>query len=407
VVSKPITNGLLVTSGLWLFAQDATLRKSLAWPMLGLNQGAGTGSTQQLRPLLSVIRGAAAADSVNSVLLFSNADSVMSANDVDAWVQGYVSGYGGRRPVIHTINLVDGASYTGSIVVNGVEYPGSGYLLQGVAEVMGGMHFETRERDWTYITENLAYSPFDRMDTLRIVVSPDGTPGALREWWEIAPESGNYRKPRFFMGVSGPAQSTTFDVFARFLKTPGEIHRVATAYANADTTPHVLATMMGWEKLKQKLLTSSTDTAGIVRSAMTFNLLCDYTSLICLEPDSLHHPLVNPLDESGFTTAVTDERATADSLVCGAYPNPFNGQTTIRVSVPRASDVTITIFNMLGQRIRESTREGVSGVLTSVWSGTSERGTAVASGVYFVRVSIKELANGHQNTRMLRLLFLK
>lgn len=69
------------------------------------------------------------------------------------------------------------------------------------------------------------------------------------------------------------------------------------------------------------------------------------------------------------------------------YPNPFNPETTIRYSLPQASEVTLKIYNVLGQRIRtlvDGRKE--AGNYSIQWDGLSDRGQNVSSGVYFVEI---------------------
>jgi len=69
------------------------------------------------------------------------------------------------------------------------------------------------------------------------------------------------------------------------------------------------------------------------------------------------------------------------------YPNPFNPSTTIRFDLPVPSNVTITIFNVLGQR-----------VMTPIDNQLMEEGqksssinlVSLASGAYFYRLDVKE-----------------
>jgi hypothetical protein len=70
------------------------------------------------------------------------------------------------------------------------------------------------------------------------------------------------------------------------------------------------------------------------------------------------------------------------------YPNPFNPTTTIEVGLPVASHLTVTIYNVLGQKVAtlvDGQRQ--AGVQSIMWNGTSQTGSLVSSGVYFVHMS--------------------
>ena len=66
------------------------------------------------------------------------------------------------------------------------------------------------------------------------------------------------------------------------------------------------------------------------------------------------------------------------------YPNPFNPTTTIRFGLPHNSQVTVTICNMLGQKIRCLVDgEKIAGNYVFEWDGTDYSGNDVAGGIYF------------------------
>jgi len=69
------------------------------------------------------------------------------------------------------------------------------------------------------------------------------------------------------------------------------------------------------------------------------------------------------------------------------FPNPFNPETMIRYTLAGKSDVTLEIYNALGQRMRTLVNgtEG-TGLHEVVWNGTNESGGQTASGVYFCRL---------------------
>jgi hypothetical protein len=69
------------------------------------------------------------------------------------------------------------------------------------------------------------------------------------------------------------------------------------------------------------------------------------------------------------------------------YPNPFNPQTRIRFNVPRDSEVSITIYNTLGQKVTTLVDKlFITGIHEIVWDGKDKVGRISASGVYFVKM---------------------
>ncbi len=70
------------------------------------------------------------------------------------------------------------------------------------------------------------------------------------------------------------------------------------------------------------------------------------------------------------------------------FPNPFNPTTTISYSLPVMSDVTLTIYNSLGQSVATYTEAAqAAGSYDLVWNGTNNFGQQVSTGVYFYKLS--------------------
>ncbi len=87
------------------------------------------------------------------------------------------------------------------------------------------------------------------------------------------------------------------------------------------------------------------------------------------------------------------------------YPNPFNPSTEIRFSVPRAANVNLSVYNLLGERIATlANGEVVPGTYTATWNGTNQTGMHVASGVYFYRLAVG--SNGNTDYTMTKKMLL-
>ncbi len=71
------------------------------------------------------------------------------------------------------------------------------------------------------------------------------------------------------------------------------------------------------------------------------------------------------------------------------YPNPFNPSTNIAYDVPKASHVTLEIFNVLGQRVVSLVdQEMEAGSYTVEFDGSQ-----ISSGIYFYRLNAGDFAD--------------
>ena len=82
------------------------------------------------------------------------------------------------------------------------------------------------------------------------------------------------------------------------------------------------------------------------------------------------------------TNGICDDCIPTEFGLDKAYPNPFNPSTTIEFSLMEASDMTISVYNIAGQRV-DVLMSGYAepGVYRQVWNAAN-----FTSGVYFIRL---------------------
>jgi hypothetical protein len=68
-------------------------------------------------------------------------------------------------------------------------------------------------------------------------------------------------------------------------------------------------------------------------------------------------------------------------------PNPFNPQTRIDYDIPKATNVKLEIFNVLGQQVKTLVNDfQEAGAKSVIWDGRDNSGYTVSSGIYFYRM---------------------
>ncbi len=73
------------------------------------------------------------------------------------------------------------------------------------------------------------------------------------------------------------------------------------------------------------------------------------------------------------------------------YPNPFNPITTIQYDLPQQSQVNITIYDLLGQRVKTIIEQNQdAGSKTIQWDATNDQGKLVSAGVYICQIRVHD-----------------
>lgn len=142
------------------------------------------------------------------------------------------------------------------------------------------------------------------------------------------------------------------------------------------------------------------------------NVCWNVSSGDCLPPASKFYGPVNrtfPIcctTPAGSSTFVPDpepekESKTSTGLIA-IVPNPFNPSTTIHYALAKQMHVSLAVFDVSGRLVRELVnRNEPAGSHSIAWEGTDSHGAAVATGIYFVRLSAGSV------TRTMKMMLLK
>jgi len=69
------------------------------------------------------------------------------------------------------------------------------------------------------------------------------------------------------------------------------------------------------------------------------------------------------------------------------YPNPFNPTTTINYSLKEDSKISLSIYNIRGQKVRLLVSDQLSaGQHSAIWNGKDDNNKSVSSGIYFYKL---------------------
>lgn len=121
----------------------------------------------------------------------------------------------------------------------------------------------------------------------------------------------------------------------------------------------------------------------------TFALGDKIEKIIGIGNFSFYHYKLDPRNEAdiiGHTSGIKQKRMGNELTydLSQNYPNPFNPTTTIAYRIAKKGPVELSIYNVLGQKIKTLVNEvKPAGNYQVSWDGTNQLGQLVSSGIYF------------------------
>ncbi|MFQ5632401.1 MAG: alkaline phosphatase D family protein, partial [bacterium] len=158
----------------------------------------------------------------------------------------------------------------------------------------------------------------------------------------------------------------------------------------------------------RQLALQSADTAQTVNLVFKPRQVGNFSATLTVESNDPQSPFVISLTGNGkMATGVAD---TPDEIpqvfgLAQNYPNPFNAATRISFDLAQTSDVSLSIFNIFGQRVRQFHFKGQkAGRYSITWDGRDAQKRPLASGMYIYRLEVFDVrtnASFGQSKKML------
>jgi hypothetical protein len=94
-------------------------------------------------------------------------------------------------------------------------------------------------------------------------------------------------------------------------------------------------------------------------------------------------------------SSAQDESMVPNAKITSVYPNPFSAELNLELDLKAGTMAELEIYNLKGQRVKSWTIAGTS-KQNIVWNGLDEKGNAVASGVYLLRLKASHHTETHK-----------
>jgi len=135
------------------------------------------------------------------------------------------------------------------------------------------------------------------------------------------------------------------------------------------------------------------NTSIISDTVVTFSaypeaLNCQNQPEYCIDGDTLTFEV--PIFVQ-VVSAVTESFAPEQFSLHQNYPNPFNPVTTLRYDLPENSLVNITIYDMMGRKVKTLLNQTQdAGYKSLIWDATNDYGKPLSAGIYLYQIQAGE-----------------
>jgi len=251
------------------------------------------------------------------------------------------------------------------------------------------------------------YKINEDLERFKLETNPDGLRGLMHGWHKVSPlvnkdtvVAWNNIAPVNFDWVSSALD--TINITKTNLTDTYELKWSESKDVDIDTIDYLISVSVG--QFPAEMINETADTSMTI----TYQDIIDnwYPNLEMLSRGTLKFS-VSATDGIDTVKVSSDDRVLfvnryeylstegegvpVEFVLHENYPNPFNPTTTLRFDLPEVSSISLTIYNMLGQKVRTFNYQNTSAGYHSVkWNATNDYGEQVGAGVYLYQLRAKQ-----------------
>jgi len=179
------------------------------------------------------------------------------------------------------------------------------------------------------------------------------------------------------------------DVVAEAVPLAVELHWNTNPHPDVTQYSIFRSTTPGFSPSQQNLIGQTTDT--YFRDESVLNVATLYYR-VAVEDDAHNRSVSEEIAVTTSDVKFSGEADTPETYQLNEnFPDPFNPSTEIAFQIPKDGQVTIIIYNLLGEKVKTLTNQFyATGRYRLTWNGQDDHGHDAYSGIYFYRMEAGE-----------------
>jgi hypothetical protein len=161
------------------------------------------------------------------------------------------------------------------------------------------------------------------------------------------------------------------------------------AYSQGSSTTTNIVSNLSWTVRSDQTWLTVNPSSGTGDQILTFTADANPTinpriATVTVSADGVDSQAISVTQEAG-PTALADLAENSTQFKC--YPNPFTDEISIEIQNPKQSEISVDIYNLAGERIKNLATNRKDEKLDLKWNGINDSGQRVATGVYICKVN--------------------
>jgi hypothetical protein len=185
------------------------------------------------------------------------------------------------------------------------------------------------------------------------------------------------------------ASAPRWQEFKNIVEMPGTVLTTKIESKEGSKTTIDISSNIAWKATSNQPWLTVSLASGTGNQTLTFTANANTqdtirTAIVTVSSEGID-PQIIIITQEALITDVSEIVQNIAQLTC--YPNPFTDQVSIEIHNPKHIKLTVDIYNMAGQLVKNLAIGNPSELLNLTWDGTNDQGQQVPPGVYICKMN--------------------